>query len=108
MKYGLITLALSLSVLLSSELYADDITQKVCNLTVKESHKIAEGGESKGLNFCKKGDVIVFKTSQHDATIIVQSMARVCDVSSIALSVHRTSIGGLCVYTGNTLALVKN
>ena len=99
---------MSLLVLVNPSVYSDDVTQKVCNLTHKETGKIAGGGESKSLNFCKKGDVIVFKTSQHDATIIIKSMARVCDISSIALSVHRTSIGGLCVYTGKILDLVSN
>jgi hypothetical protein len=106
MKYVLITLALSLSVLLSSELHAQR-PQKICYITDKEMSKLAHEGSTKEITSCYAEDLLVFDSRGYDNRNVSIAMARVCDASSITLSGERKSMVGICVYTGKTLTLAN-
>jgi hypothetical protein len=107
MKYGLISLALSLSILLPSQLLADDTAQKICYITDKEMSNLARKGATKETELCAVGDLLVFDSRGYDNRNVAVAMARVCDVSSITMAGEKTSMVGICVYTGKTLTIAN-
>ena len=85
----------------------DDGTQKICYITDKEMSKLARKGATTEIAPCTQKDLLVFDSRGYDNRNVAVAMARVCEVSSIIMAGEKTSMVGICVYTGNTLTLAN-
>ena len=84
-----------------------DTAQKICYITDKEMSNLARKGATKETELCAVGDLLVFDSRGYDNRNVAVAMARVCEVSSIIMAGEKTSMVGICVYTGNTLTLAN-
>jgi len=100
-KYILLLLALCLGSV-SSE--ANEEPQKVCNVSEKELRNFIKIEESKALQLCKLGDILIFSTKGGRLYEVSNAMSRVCKMDS---SFKLGNKNGICIFTGEVLKIAN-
>ena len=100
-KYFLYLLALSF---FSISAQADDAAQKICNIEEKEIKNFAKIDESKALQLCKQGDILIFFTKGGRLYEVSNAMSRVCKMDS---SLKLGNRNGICIFTGEVLEIAN-